>query len=50
MCCRNYKGIKLMCHTMELWERVVKDFADNRGDDQWAAVWLAKSTTDSMFA
>ena len=22
--CTNYRGIKLMCHTMKLWERVIK--------------------------
>ncbi len=21
--CANYRGIKLMCHTMKLWERVI---------------------------
>ena len=22
--CTNYKGIKLMCHTMKLWERIIE--------------------------
>ena len=23
-CCRNYRGIKLMSHTMKIWERMIE--------------------------
>ena len=50
--CGNYRGIKLLSHTMKLWERVVE--ARLRGEvticEQQYGFMPGKSTTDAMFA
>ena len=50
--CTNYRGIKLMSHTMKLWERVVE--ARLRGEveisEQQYGFMPRKSTTDAIFA
>ena len=50
--CSNYRGIKLMSHTMKIWERVIdgrirKDI--NISNEQFGFV-AGKSTTDAIFA
>ena len=50
--CGNYRGIKLLSHTMKVWERVVE--ARLRGEvticEQQYGFMPGKSTTDAMFA
>ena len=50
--CTNYRGIKLMSHTMKLWERVIE--ARLRGEidisEQQFGFMPRKSTTDALFA
>ncbi|XP_051780043.1 uncharacterized protein LOC127526921 [Erpetoichthys calabaricus] len=50
--CSNYRGIKLMSHSMKLWERVVE--AKLRSEvmisEQQYGFMPRKSTTDAMFA
>ncbi|XP_062866594.1 uncharacterized protein LOC134329279, partial [Trichomycterus rosablanca] len=50
--CNNYRGIKLMSHTMKIWERVVE--ARLRQDvticEQQYGFMPRKSTTDAIFA
>ncbi len=50
--CGNYRGIKLMSHTMRIWERII----DRRlreettiGDEQFG-VMPVRGTTDTVFA
>ena len=52
MNCVNYRGIKLMCHSMKLYERVQENRLRNIvsiTDEQFGFV-QAKSTTDAIFA
>ena len=35
-CCGNYRGIKLMSHTMKVWERII----ETRLRDQQTAIWI----------
>ena len=52
MNCGNYRGIKLMCHSMKLYERVHENRLRNIvsiSDKQFGFV-KGKSTTDSIFA
>ena len=50
--CGNYRGIKLLSHTMKVWERIVE--ARLRGEvticEQQYGFMPGKSTTDAMFA
>ncbi|KAK3535463.1 hypothetical protein QTP70_016885, partial [Hemibagrus guttatus] len=50
--CSNYRGIKLMSHTMKLWERVVKARLRKVVEicEQQYGFMPRKSTTDTIFA
>ncbi|KAK3542091.1 hypothetical protein QTP86_013424 [Hemibagrus guttatus] len=50
--CSNYRGIKLMSHTMKLWERVVEARLRKVVEicDQQYGFMPRKSTTDAIFA
>ena len=51
-CCGNYRGIKLMSHTMKMWERVVEARLRDKveiGEQQFGFM-PGKSTTDAIFA
>jgi hypothetical protein len=50
--CGNYRGIKLMSHTMKLWERVVESRlrAEVNICEQQYGFMPKKSTTDAVFA
>ena len=50
--CGNYRGIKLMSHTMKLWERVVEARlrAEVNVCEQQCGFMPRKSTTDAVFA
>jgi exonuclease III len=50
--CENYRGIKLMSHTMKLWERVVESRlrAEVNICEQQYGFMPKKSTTDAVFA
>ncbi|KAK3534956.1 hypothetical protein QTP70_002048 [Hemibagrus guttatus] len=50
--CSNYRGIKLMSHTMKLWERVVEARLRKVVEicEQQYAFMHRKSTTDAIFA
>ncbi|KAK3573200.1 hypothetical protein QTP86_015121, partial [Hemibagrus guttatus] len=51
-CCSNYRGIKLMSHTMKLWERVVEARLRKVVEicEQQYGFMPRKSTTDAIFA
>ena len=51
-CCGNYKGIKLMSHTMKIWERIIEVRLKNRVEirKQQYGFMPGKGTTDAMFA
>jgi hypothetical protein len=38
--CGNYRRIKLLSHTMNLWERVIEKRNQTRGDDQGTPIWF----------
>ena len=51
--CGNYRGIKLMSHTIKIWERII----DRRlreettiGDDALVSCHAGRGTTDAIFA
>ena len=48
----NYRGIKLMSHTMKIWERVVEARLRQEGEicEQQYGFMPRKSTTDAIFA
>ncbi|KAK3534154.1 hypothetical protein QTP86_002311 [Hemibagrus guttatus] len=50
--CSNYRGIKLMSHTMKLWERVVEARLRKVVEicEQQYGIMPRKSTTDAIFA
>ena len=50
--CSNYRGIKLISHTMKLWERVVEARLRREVtiNEQQYGFMPRKSTTDTMFA
>ncbi|KAK3541252.1 hypothetical protein QTP86_017942, partial [Hemibagrus guttatus] len=50
--CSNYRGIKLMSHTMKVWERVVEDRLRKVVEicEQQYGFMPRKSTTDAIFA
>ena len=50
-CCGNYRGIKLMSHTMKVWERIIEARLRNRVDirKQQYGFMPGKETTDAMF-
>ena len=51
-CCENYRGIKLMNHTMKVWERIIEAKLRDRVEisKQQYGFMLGKGTTDAMFA
>ncbi|KAK3507466.1 hypothetical protein QTP70_021833 [Hemibagrus guttatus] len=51
-CCSNYRGIKLMSHTMKVWERVVEARLRTVVEicEQQYGFMPRKSTTDAIFA
>ena len=51
-CCVNYRGIKLMSHTMKVWERITEDRLRNGVEinKQHYGFMPGKGTTDTMFA
>ena len=51
-CCGNYRGIKLMSHTMKVWERIIEARIRNRVEisKQQYGFMPGKGTTDAMFA
>ena len=51
-CCGNYRGIKLMSHTMKVWERIIKARLRDRVEisKQQYGYMPGKGTTDAMFA
>ena len=51
-CCGNYRGIKLMNHTMKVWERIIEAKLRDRVEinKQQYGFMLGKGTTDAMFA
>ena len=50
--CGKYRGIKLMRHTMKIWERIIKAKLRNRVEisKQQYGFMPGKGTTDSVFA
>ena len=51
-CCGNYRGIKLMSHTMKIWERIIEARLRDRvetGKQQYGFM-PGKGTTDAIFA
>ena len=51
-CCGNYRGIKLMNHTMKIWERIIEARLRDRLEisKQQYGFMPGKGTTDAMFA
>ena len=51
-CCGNYKGIKLMSHTMKIWDRIIEARLRDRVEisKQQYGFMPGKRTTDAMFA
>ena len=50
--CSNYRGIKLMSHTMKIWERIIERrlrAETNIGDEQFGFM-PGKGTIDAVFA
>ena len=51
-CCGNYSGIKLMSHTIKVWERIIEANLRDRVEisKQQYGFMPGKGTTDAMFA
>ena len=51
-CCGNYRGIKLMSHTMKVWKRIIETRLRDRVEisKQQYGFMPRKGTTDVMFA
>ena len=51
-CCGNYRGIKLMSHTMKIWERIIEARLRDRLEisKQQYGFMPGKRTADAMFA
>ena len=51
-CCGNYRGIKLMSHTMKVWERIIEARLRNSVEisKQQYGFMPGKGTTDAIFA
>ena len=51
-CCENYRGIKLISHTMKVWKRIIKARLRDRVEisNQQYRFMPGKGTTDAMFA
>ena len=50
--CSNYRGIKLLCHTFKLWERIVNNWLREivSPDEMHFGFMPQKGTTDAIFA
>ena len=50
-CCGNYRGIKLMSHTMKVWERIIEARLKDRVEisKQQYEFMPGKGTTDALF-
>ena len=45
--CGNYRGIKLLSHTIKLWERVIeRRIYQTRDDDQGEPIWFHARKVD----
>ena len=51
-CCGNYTGIKLISHTMKVWERIIEARLRNRVEisKQQYGFMPGKGTTDAVFS
>ena len=50
-CCANYRGIKLMSHTMKVWERIIEArLRDGREISKQQYGFIPGKGTDAMFA
>ena len=51
-CCGNYRGIKLMSHTMKVWKRIIETRLRDRVEisKQQYGFMPGKGTIDAMFA
>ena len=51
-CCGNYRGIKLMSHTMKVWAKIIEARLRDRVEisKQQYGFMPGKGTTDAMFA
>ena len=51
-CCGNYRGIKLMSHTIKVWERIIEARLRDRVEisKQQYGFMPGKGITDAMFA
>ena len=51
-CCGNYRGIKLMSHTMKIWERIIEARLRDKVEisKQQNGFMPEKGTTDGMFS
>ena len=51
-CCGNYRGLKLMSHTIKVWERIIEARLSDRVEisKQQYRFMPGKGTTDAMFA
>ena len=51
-CCGNYRGIKLMSHTMKIWERIIEARQRHKVEirKQQYGFMPGKKTTDAMIA
>ena len=51
-CCGNYRGIKLLSHTMKVWEKIIEARLRDRVEisEQQYGFMPGKGTTDAMFA
>ena len=51
-CCGNYRGIKLISHTMKVWERIIEARLRDRVEisKQQLGIMPGKRTTDAMFS
>ena len=51
-CCGNYRGIKLMSHTMKIWERIIEARLRDKVEisKQQNGFMPGKGTTDDMFS
>ena len=51
-CCGSYKGIKLICHTMKIWKRIIEARLRDRVEisKQQYGFMPKKGTSDAMFA
>ena len=51
-CCENYRGVKLMSHTMKVWKRIIEARLTDKEEisEQQYGFMPGKGITDAMFA